>query len=162
MVQGMEDADLTPTNPNICEGCIYKRQTKLLFRRSNTERELIILVHSDILGPIRIPSIIGSRYMLTFIKDTSHFPKSYYLKTKEDSTVLEKFKEYKAWAENITGKKIKILRTDGGGEYMNKTFTQYLEKHSIKHQRTVSYIPQQNGVTERFNRTTIKKSQIYF
>src|SRR5579871_2098834 len=96
MAQGMEDADLIPANPNIYEGCIYERQTKLPFRRSNTERELITLVHSDILGPIRVPSIIGSRYMLIFIKDTSYFPKFYYLKTKEGSIILEKFKEYKA------------------------------------------------------------------
>src|SRR5579871_2273066 len=142
----MEDADLTPANPNICEGCIYGRQTKLPFGRSNTERELMILVHSDILGPIRVPSIIDSRYVFKFITDTSHFPKSYYLKTKEGSTVLEKFKEYKAWAKNVTGKKIKILRTDGGGEYVNKTFTQYLKEYSIEHQRTVLYISQQNRV----------------
>src|SRR5579871_4117773 len=153
----MEDADLTPANPNICEGCIYGRQTKLPFGRSNTERELMILVHSDILGPIRVPSIISSRYVLIFIKDTSHFPKSYYLKTKEGSTVLEKFKKYKVWAENITGKKIKILRIDGGGEYMNKAFIQYLEEQSIEHQRTVPYTPQQNRVAERFNRTAMEK-----
>ena len=55
----------------------------------------MILVHSDILGPIRVPSIIGSRYILIFIENISYFPKSYYLKIKEGSTILEKFKEYK-------------------------------------------------------------------
>ena len=96
IVQRIEDADLIPANPNICEGCIYGRQTRLPFGRSNTERELMTLVHSDILGPIRVPSLIGSRYVLTFIEDISHFPKTYYLKTKEGSIILEKFKEYKA------------------------------------------------------------------
>src|SRR5579871_4728247 len=117
------------------------------------------LVHSDLLGPIRIPSIAGSRYVLTFIEGKSHFPKCYYLKTKEGNVVLEKFKEYKAWAENVTGKRIKILRTDGGGEYVNNTMSKYLEECGIGHQRIVPYTPQQNGISERFNRTAMEKTR---
>src|SRR5579871_3822923 len=117
------------------------------------------LVHSDLLGPIRIPSIAGSRYVLTFIEGKSHFPKCYYLKTKEGNVVLEKFKEYKTWPENVTGKRIKILRTDGGGEYVNNAMSKYLEEYGIEHQRTVPYTPQQNGVSERFNRTAMEKTR---
>ena len=95
IVQGIEDTNLTSVNLNIYEDCIYRKQIKLLFRRSNIEKELMILVYSNILGPIRVSLIISSRYMLIFIEDISHFPKSYYLKTKEDSTVLKKFKEYR-------------------------------------------------------------------
>jgi hypothetical protein len=31
--------------------------------------------------------------------------------------VLARFQEYKAHVENLTGKKIKVLRSDNGGEY---------------------------------------------
>ena len=157
IVQGMENIDLTPPRPNIYEGCIYGRQCRLPFGQSHTEKELMELVHCDILGPIRVPSIIGSRYVLTFIEDKSHFPKSYYLKNKEGSSILEKFKEYKAWAENLIGKKIKILRTDRGKEYCNNAMTVYLEQCGIEHQKTIPYTPQQNGVTERFNRRDMEK-----
>jgi len=118
------------------------------------------LVHSDLLGPIRVPSIAGSRYVLTFIEGKSHFPKCYYLQSKEGAVVLDKFKEYKAWAENVTGRKIKILRTDGGGEYVNKRFKEFLNENGIEHQRTVPYTPQQNGVSERFNRTAMEKVRL--
>ena len=71
--------------------------------------------------------------------------------------MLEKFKEYKAWAENITGKKIKILRTDGSGEYVSRAFEAFLCESGITHQKTVPYTLQQNGVSERFNRTAMEK-----
>ena len=56
-------------------------------------------------------------------------------------------------AETHSGRKIKTLRTDNGGEYTSKEFQLYLEQHGIVHQPTVAYSPQQNGVAERMNRT---------
>ena len=141
IIHGLEDIKLTEDIPKVCEGCMYERQSRLSFRRSNTEWNLMELVHSDLLGPIRVLSLAGSRYVLTFIEEKSHFPKCYYLKTKKGNTILEKFKEYKAWAENITGKKIKVLRTDGGTEYVNKIMRQYLEGQGIEHQKTIPYTP---------------------
>ncbi|MCO5552083.1 hypothetical protein L7F22_005593 [Adiantum nelumboides] len=55
--------------------------------------------------------------------------------------------------ETMTGRRIKILRSDNGGEFLSKEFSQYLLQHGIKRQLTCSYTPQQNGVLERKNRT---------
>ena len=63
------------------------------------------------------------------------------------------FKTYKAEAENQLKKKIKILRSDRGGEYESTAFSDFCALHGIIHQTTAPYIPQQNGVTERKNRT---------
>eukprot|EP00171_Calliarthron_tuberculosum_P012272 IDg12272t1 len=52
-----------------------------------------------------------------------------------------------------TGEKIKILRSDGGGEYTSNAFKTHLERYSIHQQFTVAHTPQQNGVAERMNRT---------
>jgi hypothetical protein len=73
------------------------------------------------------------------------------MKTKDQ--VLDKFKEYEAMVTNITGKKIKILRSDNGGEYTSKEFVNYLKEKGIQHQLSVPRTPQQNGVAERMNRT---------
>jgi Integrase core domain len=89
------------------------------------------LVHSDVLGPIRIASIGRAKYVLIFIEHKSRYPKCYYLESKEGSIILEKFEEYKVWVENITGSRIKVLRTDGGGEYVNKAFDEYLKNCGI-------------------------------
>jgi len=45
------------------------------------------------------------------------------------------------------------LRTDNGGEFTSREFETYLKLKGIKHEVTVPYTPQQNGVTERLNRT---------
>lgn len=45
------------------------------------------------------------------------------------------------------------LRTDRGGEFNSNEFTNFCAKHGIRRQLTVAYIPQQNGVAERKNRT---------
>lgn len=56
-------------------------------------------------------------------------------------------------------KKIKVQRSDNGGEYMDKDFTDFYTKECIKRDWTTPYNPQQNGVTERKNRTIVGASK---
>ena len=60
--------------------------------------------------------------------------------------------------ENFTGKWIKTLQTDNGGEYVSTYFTRYLKSRGIHHQMTIPYTPEQNGVAERTNRTIVEKA----
>jgi hypothetical protein len=41
---------------------------------------------------------------------------------KEKDEVFKKFQEFKALVENISERKIKVLRSDNGGEYTSKEF----------------------------------------
>ena len=156
LVHGMDNVKLVPPESNVCEGCMYGKQSRKPFAESKTQRMLMELVHSDVIGPIRVPSINKARYILTFIEHRSRYPKCYFLENKEAQMVLKHFKEYKAWAENIMEKKIKILHTDGGREYINSPLDIYLKECGIEHQWTVPYTPQQNGIAECFNRTVIE------
>ncbi|KAB7523685.1 DDE-type integrase/transposase/recombinase, partial [Flagellimonas olearia] len=49
--------------------------------------------------------------------------------------------------------RIKILRSDRGGEFTSEEFTKYCEHHGIQRQYSAPRTPQQNGVVERKNRT---------
>jgi hypothetical protein len=51
------------------------------------------------------------------------------------------------------------LRTDNGGEYLSTEFQNYLKAKGIKHELTVPYSPQQNGVAERMNRTLVESAR---
>ena len=75
------------------------------------------LVHSELCGPMTVASLGGYHYYVTFIDDYSWKTWIYFLKIKESEEVLSKFKEFKAQVENLSGKRIKILRLDNGGEY---------------------------------------------
>ena len=61
----------------------------------------------------------------------------------------------KANAELQSGKKLKCLRSDNGGEYFPREMTNYLMTAGIEHQSTVAGNPQQNGAAERLNRTLL-------
>ena len=76
---------------------------------------------------------------MTFIDNFSRKSVVTFLKTKGE--VLEAFKAYKTMVELQTGKQIKMLRTDNGGEYMSKTFEQFCLDSGIVHQTTVPYTP---------------------
>ena len=47
--------------------------------------------------------------------------------------------------------RIKVLRSDSGGEYMFHEFHDFLQNKGIVSQRSCPYTPQQNGVTKRKN-----------
>ena len=61
--------------------------------------------------------------------------------------------KYKAEVENQLDRKIKRLRSDRGGECGTNSLTSFYEKNDIIHKTSAPYIPQQNGIAERKNRT---------
>ncbi|GJU29687.1 retrotransposon protein, putative, ty1-copia subclass [Tanacetum coccineum] len=65
---------------------------------------------------------------------------------------IDKFVLYKTKVENQLGRKIKVVQSDRGGEYVSP-FPNLCAKHGIRHEFTTPYSPQQNGISERKNRT---------
>lgn len=141
-----------------CKYCVMGKQTRVQFTIStNKSKGTLDYIHSDVCGPSDVVSIGGFRYFVTFIDDYSRKVWVYYLK--EKSEVFEKFKEWKAMVENQTGKKIKYLRSDNGGEYRDGGFLKYCKDAGITRHFTVKKTPQQNGVAERMNRTIMERAR---
>ncbi|KAJ9536248.1 hypothetical protein OSB04_un000581 [Centaurea solstitialis] len=92
--------------------------------------------------------------MLVKMAATCRFLYVYLLHSKDQA--FEAFKIYKAEVENQKEKRIKILRSDRGGEYFNHEFDTFCEENGIKHERTSPFTPQQNGLAERKNRTLVE------
>ena len=124
-------------------------------------KEPLKLIHTDVCGPMSTNSIGGARYFVTFIDDNSRKTFVYFLKTKDQ--VFTKFKEFRSMIQNQTGKRIKNIRSDNGGEYLSNNFKKFLKDHGIQHQVTVPYTPEQNGVAERANRIIVEaaRSMLY-
>ena len=64
------------------------------------------------------------------------------------------FKRFQSEVENQIGKKIKVLRSDQGGEYLSQEFVDHLRSCGIVSQLTPPRTPQWNGVSERRNLET--------
>jgi transposase InsO family protein len=146
---------------DVCAGCCmgkrkaedYPRHPQKLVKSAG----VLDLVHKDVMGPMQTKTPGGCTYVVTFIDNYSRHVTVHFMKAK--SEVLSKFKIFKAAMENATGKTIKRLRSDNGGEYTGRQFKAYLNHHGIKHEKTVPYTPQQNGLAERMNRSLVEMAR---
>ncbi|GKA35766.1 NB-ARC domains-containing protein [Tanacetum coccineum] len=66
------------------------------------------------------------------------------------------FKNFRGLVEVETGEKMKLFRTDRGGEFLSNQFTSYCNETGLERHYTSPYSPQQNGVVERRNRTVVE------
>ena len=144
-----------------CESCALGKMHRLPYPRQSASRAEVAhkLIHTDLCGPMQVESVGGSRYLLTFTDDFSRYSVVYFLKRK--SEVLVKFKEFVNYIENNNHRVeelnvVNSIRSDNGGEYTSKEFELYCKKKGISRQFTNPYCPQQNGVSERLNRTIIE------
>lgn len=144
---------------DICESCIEGKHKRKKFptNKERYSKGVLELVHSDVCGKMNTKSLNNGEYFLTFIDDYSRYVWVYILKTKDE--VFSKFVEWKNEVENLTGKRLKIFRSDNGGEYTSKVFSDYLKQEGVIHQRTIPKTPEQNGVSERFNRTLVETTR---
>ncbi|KAD6119649.1 hypothetical protein E3N88_10920 [Mikania micrantha] len=89
-----------------------------------------------------IPTKGRNKYFITFIDDCTRNCYVYLLKSKDEA--IEKFVLYKTEVENQLNKKIKVLRSDRGGEYVSP-FADICAQNGIIHECTAPYSPQQNA-----------------
>nr|KYP31898.1 Retrovirus-related Pol polyprotein from transposon TNT 1-94 [Cajanus cajan] len=138
-----------------CEDCVIGKHARTSFPRNSEyqAKEQLGLVHTDLCGPITPESFSGKRFFVSFIDNFSRKTCVYFLKEKAE--VFEIFKKFRALVEKETGKVIKAFQFDRGGEFTSAMFARYYEEHGVRQFLTAPYSPQQNGVTERKNRTIL-------
>ncbi|SCZ92780.1 BZ3500_MvSof-1268-A1-R1_C146g00775 [Microbotryum saponariae] len=107
----------------VCNACLSAKGHRLPFPDSDSHSsERLGLVHSDVLSfPER--SLTGKRYLVTFLDDYSRKLWAYAIGHK--SEVFGIFKTWLAEVELETGATLKVLRTDNGGEYCSRAFTEF-------------------------------------
>ncbi|GJV79466.1 retrovirus-related pol polyprotein from transposon TNT 1-94 [Tanacetum coccineum] len=133
-----------------CETCVEAKLTRTSFKSVKRTTEPLDMIHTDICDLKSLPTKGGNKYFITFIDDCTKYCYVYLLKSKDEA--IDKFVLYKTEVENQLGKKIKVVRSDRGGEYV-APFAEFCAKHGIRHEFTAPYSPQQNGIAERKNRT---------
>jgi len=110
------------SNIPFCEACAIGKITRVKFQKQSSAKTSDILeeIHSDVCGPMQTPTFSGKKYFLTFTDNTSKFCCVYLLRSK--SEVFYTFKIFYKLVTNLTGTRIKTLRSDNGGEYISKRF----------------------------------------
>jgi hypothetical protein len=116
LVYGLPDIHFSK---GVCEGCVLGKHSQEKFDKEKSQRDStpLDLIHNDLMGPFPHPYIRKVRFVLIFVDDFSRFTWIYFLRKK--SEVFQHLKDFKALVEIESGKKIKVLQTDNGGEYVN-------------------------------------------
>ena len=134
-----------------CTHCIQGKMIQLSFQKSVSKAcKPLEVIHSDVWGLAPVTSNGGTRFYVIFVDEFTRFTWFYPIKCK--SQVLACFVSFFQTMQNLLNQKIKILRTDYGGEYATLDFQSYCTAHGILHQYTCPHTSQQNGMAERKHR----------
>jgi hypothetical protein len=125
LVDGLLDIHFSK---GVCEGYVLIKHPQEKFDKKKSQRASapLDMIHSDLMGPFPHPSINKVRFFLIFVDDFSRFTWIYFLRQKFE--VFQHLKDFKALVETQFRKKIKVLQTDNGGEYVNH------EIHNLFHE----------------------------
>jgi len=136
----------------VCDNCLIGKQPRTTFNSSTTHRsnEILNVVYSDVCRPLEVPSSGVNKYFISFVDEFSKKIWLHLIKAKSDAFNI--FQKIKVLVEKQSGKSIKILRTDGGGEYTSKVFEKFCEYNGIIHKVTAPYSLQHNCLDERRNK----------
>ncbi|WVZ66155.1 hypothetical protein U9M48_015421 [Paspalum notatum var. saurae] len=135
----------------VCDACELGKHTRSTYSATSLRScEPFILIHSDVWGPCPVASVNGMKWFVTFIDCFTHMTWIYMIRHK--SEVIKCFQDFHKMVGTQFDRKIQILRSDNGTEYINNEFEAYLSGQGILHQTTCPGTPAQNGVAERKNR----------
>ncbi|MBW0468164.1 hypothetical protein O181_007879 [Austropuccinia psidii MF-1] len=135
-----------------CEHCLLAKSLRHSPLKSNPRSvDPLDIVVADLMGPFDIPTINGGRYALNIRDVASTYGECHIICNKSDTTT--RLQEVILRWQRSTGKLVKVLRTDNGGEFNNQVLLKWLLLAGIKHEHSLPFFHQQNGIAERYNRT---------
>ncbi|GJW72037.1 retrotransposon protein, putative, ty1-copia subclass [Tanacetum coccineum] len=152
MIAMVSDIAAMISEVNLVERLIIDRScTWVILQLLTSEKELKL---TNVLYVLEICKNLVSGWLLNKFGFRLVFESDKFVLSKNQikDEAIDKFVLYKTEVENQLGKKIKVVRSDRGGEYV-APFAELCAKHGIRHEFTAPYSPQQNGIAERKNRT---------
>ena len=143
----------------ICEIYVKSKKSRFPFVSKAPKRASATLqvIHYDICDPFEVASLGGNKYFITFVDKFTRMIWLYTIKIKSEA--LDIFRKFKVFVEKESDKSIKILRTDGRGEYTSKDFVAFWIDQGVLHEVIAPYTPQYNGLAERRNKTLLNMAR---
>ena len=164
VVTGMHIRDGSSSKKHECDACATAKATRHLPKkklssyrvqpgkpRPKKKLEVDMFfkeVNSDLIGPMQVQGIDGTRYAIHFTEAKSRHRWLYTMKHKSET--VDKIKQFVNDIESL-GFKLKLLKTDNGGEYVNDAVNTYAQGKFIL-RTTPPHTPESNATAERFNR----------
>ncbi|CAI7774877.1 unnamed protein product [Closterium sp. NIES-54] len=138
-----------------CVSCVGGKLAQHTFPDQGSDAgDELAVVHIDLSGPFHVAAKDGSLYFLLLKDCKTRFVWVRPIAKKSD--VLLEFQKWLVLVERQTKKSVLMLRSDRGGEFLGKKFTDFVDGKGIVHDLTCPYTPQQNGMAEREMRTVVE------
>ncbi|CAI5470474.1 unnamed protein product [Closterium sp. Yama58-4] len=138
-----------------CVSCVGGKLARHTFPDQGSDAaDVLAVVHIDLCGPFRVAAKDGSLYFLLLKDRKTRFV--WVRPVAKKSDVLLEFQKWLVLVERQTKKSVLQLRSDRGGEFIGKQFTDFVDGKGIVHDLTCPYTPQQNGMAEREMRTVVE------
>ncbi|CAI7805737.1 unnamed protein product [Closterium sp. NIES-54] len=151
-----------PKELGSCETFLTSKFSRFPFHSAvRKSSDPVELVHVDLVGPMKVKGDGGALYSMTMVDDYTRLTWYFPLANKSDAArvIIE---EWLPMVERESGKRVKAIRSDRGGEFLGAEFRSWLKRHGIKQQLTMASTPESNGVAERANRTIIEGGRTIF
>ncbi|XP_047115822.1 uncharacterized protein LOC124795783 [Schistocerca piceifrons] len=130
-----------PDTTSFCDWRVLdKSHRKPFSHQRHRPRTVSELIKSDVNGPMSVDSINGFRYYVIFKDDYSRFVQIYFMRKECDAI----------------GHKVKVFRSDGGGESNCNVVAALLRDRGTEFCHTCPDTPEQNGVAEQTNRDVLE------
>ncbi|CAI7912188.1 unnamed protein product [Closterium sp. NIES-54] len=149
MVEGLRIKG-EPKEVGSCETCLTSKFSRFPFHSAvGQSSDPVELVHVDLVGLKKVKGDGGALYSITMVDDCTRLTWSFPLAKKSDAArvIIEEW--LLPMVKRESGKRVKAIRSDCGGEFLGAEFQSWLKRHGIKQQLTTAYTPQSNGVAER-------------
>ncbi|OMO63131.1 Integrase, catalytic core [Corchorus capsularis] len=141
-----------------CKACKLAKFSALPFNKSTSVSNAAFdLVHSDVWGPSPVATKGGSLYYVLFVDDYSRY--SWIFLLRHRSEFFQIYSKFVAMVKTQFSSKIKVFRSDSGGEYTSTQFEELLASEGTLFQSSCTDTPQQNGIAERKHRHIIETAR---
>ena len=115
-------------------------------RTNHSNDQKLTRLDTDLQGPITPTSLGGARFLQIIVDPATGYVFQKALQFKSDAADF--IIETCLYVETQFGIKVKTLRSDNGGEFVNEALDTFAKKHGIVQELTIPHSPQQNGRAE--------------
>lgn len=127
-------------NSKVCDSCVRAKHTRLSFPSSNIKSDACFdLIHCDVWGSYRTPSLSWAHYFLTMVDDYSRSVWVFLLKYKHEAS--QQLINLCNMIKTQFGKVVKKIRSDNGGEFTSSFMSDFYSSMGIIHETSCPHTP---------------------
>jgi transposase InsO family protein len=129
------------TREQFCDTCVLAKHRRGVFPKQSKYRvdKALELVHGDLCGPVKPATPGGRCYFLLLVDNVTRYMWVMLLTAKSEASSA--IKRIQAAVEKECGRKLRVLRTNNGGEFTAAEFVAYCADEGITRYFSAPYTP---------------------